>query len=186
MQGFSNASFAIRGPVPWPTGPRRQRPTDRTESVVVGSARLWRAVFGVSPNTSAPPRPPHSPVPDPSTAETRRRDGDASPRDAGARAPVKATIQRGGSPRQADVHPPVTEGYCVVATRGGELPKVNNPSVTTSPDEPETTSTRFGHADRRACERCAKPRPRPVGEELPLSPPGDRVHWLVVPSRTKR
>jgi len=28
-------------------------------------------------------------------------------------------------------HPPVTEGYCVVATRGGELPEVNNPSVTT-------------------------------------------------------
>jgi len=24
-----------------------------------------------------------------------------------------------------------TEGYCVVATRGGELPEVNNPSVTT-------------------------------------------------------
>jgi hypothetical protein len=30
-----------------------------------------------------------------------------------------------------NVHPPVTEGYCVVATRGGELPEVNNPSVTT-------------------------------------------------------
>src|SRR5438552_10527620 len=47
-----------------------------------------------------------------------------------ARAPAKASTWRGGSPRQAEVHPPVTEGYCVVATRGGELPEVNNPSVT--------------------------------------------------------
>jgi len=43
---------------------------------------------------------------------------------------VKATTWRGESPRQAEVHPPVTEGYCVVATRGGKLPEVNNPSVT--------------------------------------------------------
>src|ERR1039457_3354562 len=28
-------------------------------------------------------------------------------------------------------HRPVTEGYCVVATRGGELPEVNCQSVTT-------------------------------------------------------
>jgi hypothetical protein len=34
-------------------------------------------------------------------------------------------------PVRRNVYPPVTEGYCVVATRGGELPEVNNPSVTT-------------------------------------------------------
>jgi hypothetical protein len=34
-------------------------------------------------------------------------------------------------PVRRNVHPPATEGYCVVATRGGELPEVNNPSVTT-------------------------------------------------------
>ena len=34
-------------------------------------------------------------------------------------------------PVRRNVHPPETEGYCVVATRGGELPEVNNPSVTT-------------------------------------------------------
>jgi hypothetical protein len=28
------------------------------------------------------------------------------------------------------IHRPVTEGYCVVATRGGELPEVNCQSVT--------------------------------------------------------
>src|SRR5438876_12445225 len=36
-----------------------------------------------------------------------------------ARAPAKASTWRGGSRRQAEVHPPVTEGDCVVATRGG-------------------------------------------------------------------
>ena len=46
------------------------------------------------------------------------------------RAPVKALTQRGGSPRQAESHRPVTEGYCVVATRGGELLEVNCQSVT--------------------------------------------------------
>ena len=34
-------------------------------------------------------------------------------------------------PVRRNVHPPGTEGYCVVATRGGELPEVSNPSVTT-------------------------------------------------------
>ena len=34
-------------------------------------------------------------------------------------------------PARPSVHRPVTEGYCVVATRGGELPEVNHPSVTT-------------------------------------------------------
>jgi hypothetical protein len=34
-------------------------------------------------------------------------------------------------PVRPNVHRPVTEGYCVVATRGGELPEVNDPSVTT-------------------------------------------------------
>jgi len=34
-------------------------------------------------------------------------------------------------PVRPRIHRPVTEGYCVVATRGGELPEVNNPSVTT-------------------------------------------------------
>jgi len=34
-------------------------------------------------------------------------------------------------PARLNVHRPVTEGYCVVATRGGELPEVNHPSVTT-------------------------------------------------------
>jgi hypothetical protein len=34
-------------------------------------------------------------------------------------------------PVRRNVHPPGTEGYCVVATRGGELLEVNNPSVTT-------------------------------------------------------
>jgi hypothetical protein len=34
-------------------------------------------------------------------------------------------------PVRRNVYPPVTEGYCVVATRGGELLEVNNPSVTT-------------------------------------------------------
>src|SRR5580765_6247690 len=34
-------------------------------------------------------------------------------------------------PARWNVHPPETEGYCVVAARGGELPEVNNPSVTT-------------------------------------------------------
>jgi len=33
-------------------------------------------------------------------------------------------------PVRLRIHQPVTEGYCVVATRGGELPEVNNPSVT--------------------------------------------------------
>ena len=33
-------------------------------------------------------------------------------------------------PARRDVHSSETEGYCVVATRGGELPEVNNPSVT--------------------------------------------------------
>jgi hypothetical protein len=51
-------------------------------------------------------------------------------RDAGARAPVRALTRRGGSPRQAEYHRPVTEGYCVVATRGRELPEVNCQSVT--------------------------------------------------------
>jgi hypothetical protein len=55
-----------------------------------------------------------------------------------ARAPVKALTLRGESPRQAEVHRPVTEGYCVVATRGGELPEVNRQSVTTF-HEYETT-----------------------------------------------
>jgi hypothetical protein len=33
-------------------------------------------------------------------------------------------------PVRWNVHPPVTEGYCVMATWGGELPEVNNRSVT--------------------------------------------------------
>ena len=53
------------------------------------------------------------------------------PHKCGDRAPVEAPTQRGGSPRQAVIHPSVTEGYCVVVTRGGELLEVNNPSVTT-------------------------------------------------------
>ena len=53
------------------------------------------------------------------------------PPECGDRAPVEAPTQRGGSPRQAVIHPSVTEGYCVVVTRGGELLEVNNPSVTT-------------------------------------------------------
>ena len=54
------------------------------------------------------------------------------------RAPVRALTWRGESPRQAEVHRSVTEGYCVVATRGGELPEVNRQSVTRS-HENETT-----------------------------------------------
>ena len=34
-------------------------------------------------------------------------------------------------PVRLRIHRPVTEGYCVVATRGGELPEVNCQSVTT-------------------------------------------------------
>lgn len=34
-------------------------------------------------------------------------------------------------PVRRTVHPPVTEGYCVVVTRGGELPEVNHPSART-------------------------------------------------------
>src|SRR5436309_14577698 len=49
--------------------------------------------------------------PDPLDRPTRKR------RKRRARAPAKASTWRGGSPRQAEVHPPVTEGYCVVATR---------------------------------------------------------------------
>jgi hypothetical protein len=33
-------------------------------------------------------------------------------------------------PVRPKIHRPVTEGYCVVATRGGELPEVNCQSVT--------------------------------------------------------
>ena len=33
-------------------------------------------------------------------------------------------------PVRPKYHRPVTEGYCVVATRGGELPEVNCQSVT--------------------------------------------------------
>jgi hypothetical protein len=33
-------------------------------------------------------------------------------------------------PVRPRIHRPVTEGYCVVATRGGELPEVNCQSVT--------------------------------------------------------
>ncbi len=33
-------------------------------------------------------------------------------------------------PVRSTYHRPVTEGYCVVATRGGELPEVNCQSVT--------------------------------------------------------
>jgi hypothetical protein len=41
------------------------------------------------------------------------------------------------SPSGGNVHPSTTEGYCVVVTRGGELPEVNNRSVTY--DQNDTT-----------------------------------------------
>ncbi len=59
--------------------------------------------------------------------------------DVPTRAPGEAHTQQGEVPVRRNVHPVGTEGYRVVATRGGELPEVNNPSVTTEPDEPETT-----------------------------------------------
>jgi hypothetical protein len=43
----------------------------------------------------------------------------------------RRTHSRVKVPVRRNVHPPVTEGYCAVATRGGELPEVNHRSVTT-------------------------------------------------------
>jgi len=40
----------------------------------------------------------------------------------------------------------VTEGYCVGATRGGDVPELNHPSVPTLHAGHDTPRTRFGRA----------------------------------------
>ena len=60
-------------------------------AVEMGSARLRRAVFGVSPNTLVPPSVRRRLTAEKLVSRSRRRDGGDSPRDAGAPRPGKGT-----------------------------------------------------------------------------------------------
>ena len=104
-------------------------------------------------------------------------------------------------PVRLTVHQPVTEGYCVVATQGGELPEVNCQSVTelmqskgnvNSIRQAEGTSPSWrsevraaAHASKRGFvreqERLAEQRPCAEETDEPEEKP--RRHWSVIGDR---